>query len=288
MRKIFTPLIILFFVAIVFAKVEAAETLKSHSIQLGITVNNLNPYTAARPLTEISMPPEIGVSIWFFDHFGCDLTFAFSAGLDDSYSTTYYGSTHDGSFNYQPSSSYDYTDITNSKFSVSLVPKMKLIKNKNSYLYVGLPIMFNPGYEQDDGEIYTSYTYTNSNTPTVYVSRKDIRTEIDKDTYTSYLGLGLLIGGAFQFESLPGVELSFCIGVSYSILPRERETQQSRSLQTITYDASGTELTNDYYPFAPNQTVIDDTRDKEYDGFSTFANGEGIISLAITYYFLTI
>jgi hypothetical protein len=290
MKNFIMVFLVLFLSSLVFAQEEtAAGNPPAKTFQLGITTNSLNPYAATMLETEIGLlgSPEIGFSLWIIDFIGLDFTFALRPSYDDSYTYDYYSNAHDGSYNYLVANAYDYTDIRDSEISLSLIPKLKLIKNKNSYFFVGLPVMFNSGYEYDDSESSVNYTYLNSGGPTVYMNQKTIRDITDIETYSAYLGVGLSLGGSFQFESIPGLELSFAIGMSFTVSPRERKVEKMATGRVTTYDNTGAVVTDYSYSPAPNESKYDTTRDREKEGLLTFTNGAGVVSLGVTYYFLS-
>jgi len=275
--------------ATIIAQEMGAQTQKK-PFQIGITALTVNPHA-------VNNSAEAGFSAWIMNEFGVDLVFGYMGKKDDSYtetlgSGTIQTQTTSGTtttFTYFDDGTDKFKNVTDAQMSFTIIPKFKAIKNKNSYFFVGVPVSLNTGYKICNNNIITENTWNNNGTVdgTVsddYIQQSEITTLVDEDEYKFGIGYGIILGGAFQFESIPGLELSFSLGFRYGGA-KKKDSTESRKRTVTTYDAAGTVLgINDYTNSSLDQTNGQVSKDEQ--GSGTFANGEVLFQLGVTYYFL--
>lgn len=247
-------------------------------------------------------PAEFGLTSWALMNgkLGFELTMGYKGSIDDSRTDKKYGqlsntttATTSTVVNTRDDGSIVRDVISSgSVINISLMPKYKLFTHKNTFFYVGLPVSMNMKGTERNNITNTSNTWANQanntgaapNTSDDYVSAKTVLTTTSETTYNNQLKVGVLLGAATTFESLPGVEIGFAVGFNFATASKTTVANTSSQVDT-TYSAAGVVNTTTTTTGATG-TVSDGVQRADSSGLGTFSTGEALLNVRIAYYFL--
>lgn len=283
------------------APAAAHETAPSHadaSQQHTIGIIGFTQGTA----TGRNTPAEFGLTSWALMNgkLGLELTMGFKGSIDDSRTDKKYGqltntttATTSTVVNTRDDGSIVRDVISSgSVVNISLMPKYKLFTHKSTFFYVGLPVSMNMKGTERNNVTNTTNTWNDGGNNTGaapitsddYISAKSVLTTTTETSYNNQLKVGLLLGAAATFESLPGVEIGFAVGFNFATASKTTVSNTSSTVAT-TYSAAGA-VTGTTTTTGATGTVSDGVQRADSSGLGTFSTGEALLNVRIAYYFL--